>query len=69
MGRKFVDFREFPELVDCTLFISGEEDEVLRVVTEHAVSAHGLALTPELREKIRAMLREELPHLQTRQIA
>jgi predicted small metal-binding protein len=45
--------------MNCTLTISGSEDEVVRAATEHAVSVHGHKDTPELREQIRKMLKDE----------
>lgn len=57
--RKVADCREFPSESHCTLTISGTEDEVLRAATEHAVSAHGHKDSPELREQIRKMLKDE----------
>ncbi|MFE0273081.1 DUF1059 domain-containing protein [Streptomyces sp. NPDC058992] len=59
MTRKVADCRKFPSETDCTLTISGEEDEVLRAATDHAVSVHGHTESPELREQIRGMLEEE----------
>ncbi|MER7815015.1 DUF1059 domain-containing protein [Streptomyces sp. NPDC096153] len=59
MTRKVADCRKFPSETDCTLTISGEEDEVLRAATDHAVSVHGHAESPELREQIRGMLEDE----------
>jgi len=44
----------------CTLAIAGEEDEVLDAATQHAVSSHGHEDTPELREMIRAGLKDEV---------
>ncbi len=67
MGRKVADCRNFPSKVDCTLSISGEEEEVVRAAADHATSVHGQANTPELREEIRRTLTEELPQIQTRQ--
>jgi predicted small metal-binding protein len=55
--RKIFDCRELPG--NCTLTISGEEDEVIRVQAAHAVSVHGETNTPELRELIRSSLKEE----------
>jgi hypothetical protein len=40
--------------------ISGEEEEVVRAASEHAISVHGHADTPELREEVRATLKDEL---------
>jgi predicted small metal-binding protein len=61
MSRKTADCREMPSESGCTLTISGEEDEVVRAASEHAVSVHGHEDTPELREQIRGMLHDEVP--------
>ena len=58
-SRKVVDCRLFPSDSDCTLTISGTEDEVLKAATEHAVSSHGHTDTPELREQLRVAMKEE----------
>ena len=57
--RKSIDCRDYPDDTGCTLYLSGEEDDVLRAVTEHAVSVHGMHDTPELREQFRSMLKDE----------
>ena len=57
--RKFIDCREFPSERNCTLAISGTEDEVLELATLHAVQAHGHENTPELREELRSLLKDE----------
>lgn len=59
MGRKVADCRDFPSETDCTLAISGEEEEVVRAAAEHAVSVHGHEDTPELRDQVREFLKEE----------
>lgn len=59
MSRKVADCRDFPSEMNCTLTISGEEDEVIRAAAEHAASVHGHANTPELREQLRGMLKDE----------
>jgi predicted small metal-binding protein len=61
MVRKVADCREFPSESGCTLTIAGEEEEVVRAASEHAVSVHGHQDTPELREQIRAILKDETP--------
>jgi predicted small metal-binding protein len=57
--RKVADCRDFPSETNCTLTISGQEDEVVRAATEHAISVHGHKDSPELREQIRKMLKDE----------
>jgi predicted small metal-binding protein len=59
MARKVADCREFPSESGCSLTISGEEDEVVRAAAEHAVSVHGHEDSPELREQIKGMLKDE----------
>jgi predicted small metal-binding protein len=59
MARKSIDCREHPDETGCTLYLSGEEDEVVRAVAEHAASVHGMEDTPETREKFRTMLKDE----------
>ncbi len=61
MARKVADCREFPSESHCTLTISGEEDEVVRAAAMHASDVHGHRDTPELREELRKMLRDEAP--------
>jgi hypothetical protein len=59
MSRKIVDCREFPSESNCTLTISGEEEEVVRAATLHAVDVHGHRDTPEFRQQIRGALKDE----------
>ncbi|MDX6219405.1 MAG: hypothetical protein QOD70_2624 [Frankiales bacterium] len=59
--RKVADCRLMPSESQCTLTIAGEEAEVMRAATEHAISVHGHTDGPELREGIRSMLTDEVP--------
>jgi predicted small metal-binding protein len=56
MARKMIDCRKAPSESGCTLTIAGEEEEVLDAATAHAVTTHGHAETPELREMLRGSL-------------
>ncbi len=58
MPRKYIDCREFPSDKNCTLAISGTEEEVLDLAVLHAVTAHGHQETPELRSEIRSLLKD-----------
>jgi len=60
MGRKVADCRDFPSDNNCTLTISGEEDEVVVAATEHAVSVHGHDDTTEVRDWLRQNLKDEV---------
>lgn len=57
--RKSVDCREYPSEKNCSLKISGTEDEVLDAAVQHAVSAHGHEDGAELRENLRQVLKDE----------
>ncbi|MGI5402555.1 DUF1059 domain-containing protein [Streptomyces sp. CA-135486] len=59
MTRKVADCRKFPSDTHCSLTISGEEEEVVRAASEHAVSVHGHADSLELRAQIRELLEDE----------
>lgn len=56
--RRRVSCGDVPGEHGCTLTISGTEEEVLRVAVWHACDAHGRRDSPELREAIRAMMKE-----------
>jgi Protein of unknown function (DUF1059) len=57
--RKVADCRKFPSEKPCSVTISGTEEEVMTVATQHAVASHGEEDTPELREQIRGLLEDE----------
>jgi hypothetical protein len=56
MSRRMFDCREWPG--ECTLAISGEEDQVVEAQLLHVVQVHGQEGGPELRELIRASLKD-----------
>ncbi len=57
--RKYIDCREIPSERNCSLKISGTEDEVLEAAVHHAVTAHGHENTPELRDQLRQALKDD----------
>ena len=57
--RKSIDCRDYPNEKNCSLKISGTEEEVLDAAVHHAASAHGHENTTELREQIKQMLKDE----------
>ena len=63
MSRMTIDCRTMPSESGCSLTISGEEDEVLRAATAHAVDVHGHEDGEELRAGLRASLVPETPAL------
>ncbi|HWV37188.1 MAG TPA: DUF1059 domain-containing protein [Vulgatibacter sp.] len=61
MARMMMDCREFPSESKCTLVMSGEEDELLRAATQHAITVHGHRDSPELRRQLRSVFKRETP--------
>jgi len=57
--RKVADCRLFPSEKNCSLTIAGTEEEVLDAAVQHAVSRHGHKESPELREQIKGILKDE----------
>jgi Protein of unknown function (DUF1059) len=58
-GRVTADCRKSPSEKNCSLTITGTEEEVMTVVVRHAVQEHGHKDTPELRNQLRGMLEPE----------
>jgi predicted small metal-binding protein len=59
MARKYIDCRDHPSEKNCSLRISGTEEEVLDAAVQHAVSAHNHRESAELRQELRSMLKDE----------
>ena len=59
MTRKTLDCRTAPNDVGCTLALSGEPDELVAAAAQHAVTVHGHADAPELREQMRGLLTDQ----------
>ncbi|HEV8136630.1 MAG TPA: DUF1059 domain-containing protein [Pyrinomonadaceae bacterium] len=57
--RRAIDCRDYPSETNCSLKISGTEDEVLDAAAQHAISVHGHADTPELRSELRQCLKDD----------
>ena len=62
MVRKFIDCREYPSVINCTIAISADtEDELVEAASQHAVAVHQHDDTPELRTMLRSVVKEESP--------
>jgi predicted small metal-binding protein len=65
MARKYFDCREHASSdapQQCTVAISADnEDEVVDATIDHVVQVHGYEDTPELRDEIRAGVKEGMP--------
>jgi predicted small metal-binding protein len=70
MNRKYVDCREFPSDMHCSVAISADSDqELLDAAVQHAVAVHGHQDTQEFRDRLRASIREGTPPLERPQLA
>ena len=61
MTRYYVDCRDMPSESNCDLAMSGSEEHLVEAAVTHAVTAHGHEDNHELREGIRASMKEETP--------
>ena len=59
MARKYIDCRDMPSEKNCDLKMSGSEEHLLPAAVNHAVTSHGHENTPELKEEIRKMLKDD----------
>jgi predicted small metal-binding protein len=70
MGRKFIDCRQFPSEMNCTVALSADsESELLEAAVQHAVAVHGHQDTPELRNMIRGSMKDGTPPVEAPQRA
>jgi len=61
MARKYIDCREYPSEMNCTVSLAADSDEeLLEAAVQHAVAVHGHNDTPELRTQIQALFKEEM---------
>jgi len=64
MGRKYIDCREHPSNVKCSLAITADtEEEVVEAAFQHAVSVHGYPNSADVRESLRKEIKEGAPRM------
>ena len=62
MSRRFIDCREYPGDIKCTIALSADTDEeLLAAAVQPAVAVHGMEDTPELRTELRSMFKDGTP--------
>ena len=62
MARKYIDCRDYPGEIKCTVSLSADTDEeLLEAVVQHGIKVHGYEDTPDFREKIRKDFKEGAP--------
>jgi predicted small metal-binding protein len=61
MSRKYIDCRDHPE-GKCSIAISADnEEELIQAVVDHAVKAHDMEDTPQLRQMLQGSIKEGAP--------
>ena len=64
MTRQYIDCREFPSAMNCSVALSADSDkELLEAAVQHAVAVHGHTDTPELRKQLALMFKQGTPPL------
>jgi predicted small metal-binding protein len=62
MTRKYIDCREFPSEMNCTVALSADsESELLDAAVQHAVTVHNHADSPELRSQLKTLFHDGTP--------
>jgi predicted small metal-binding protein len=62
MTRQYVDCREIPSQMNCSVAIAADsERELMDAAVQHAVTVHGHADTPELRNMIASTIKKGTP--------
>jgi len=62
MTRKYIDCREYPSDMNCSVALSADTDkELLDAAVQHAVSVHGHEDTPGLRTELQKLFKEGTP--------
>lgn len=62
MGRKYIDCREYPSEMNCTLTMSADsEEELLAATVQHALAVHKHEDSPEFRQQLRQIFKDGAP--------
>ena len=70
MTRKYIDCREFPSDMNCSVAISADTDkELIEAAVQHAMAVHGQQDTPEFRKEIVGAMRDGTPPLRAKATA
>lgn len=65
MTRKYIDCREFPSEMNCTVALAADsERELIEAAVQHAVTVHHHVDSPELRSQLAALFHDGTPPLE-----
>lgn len=66
MSRKYIDCREYPSELNCSVaLVADTDDELLEAAVQHATTVHKHADSPELRNQLKGMFHEGTPSVET----
>jgi predicted small metal-binding protein len=64
MTRRYVDCREMPSEMNCTVAIAADTDrELVDAAVQHACAVHGHSDSPELRQQLQQIIKDGTPPL------
>lgn len=66
MARKYIDCREFPSEINCSVALSADsEKELLEAAAQHAVTVHKHTDSPELRAQLKGLFHDGTPPVES----
>jgi len=61
MARRYIDCRDYPSDMHCSVKISADtDDELLTAAVQHACSVHGHSDSPQLQSQLRQMFKTDM---------
>ncbi|APR37086.1 DUF1059 domain-containing protein [Paraburkholderia sp. SOS3] len=70
MSRVFIDCREYPSDIACSVALCADsESELLEAAVQHAVAVHNHTDSPELRTQLKTMFHNGTPPVETARAA
>ena len=64
MSRQYMDCRERPSTMNCSVALSADsEKELLDAAVQHAIAVHGHTDSPDLRKQLASMFKPGTPPL------
>jgi predicted small metal-binding protein len=68
MTRQYIDCRDYPSSMNCSVALSADSDkELLDAAVQHAVAVHGHTDSPDLRKQLKSMFKPGTPPLKQKQ--
>lgn len=62
MGRKYIDCRDYPGDIKCSVALAADsEEELLEAVVQHGTTVHGYEDSQEFRDMIRKEFKDGTP--------